>query len=219
MKYLRKFETEAGVMIFDTPNVVLAADTGKVLYNVKPPKGVFIQHVNGSLFTTANWTAGGYSNDEANGVAIITDSKSFVVAKTGIHSNTTWSSDTTALEGVTLTTDISAAKKDYAGEENTKIINSTIHSNAAKKAVTYKFPCGVAGYLPSAGELNILYSYKSSFNAAVSIIGGVSLSSEYWSSTQVSGTMAWRMKDDKLMQSSKSTPSYVRPFMNLLLEM
>ena len=44
--------------------------------------GVYIQHVNGSLYTESEWTAGGYSNDSANGVAILSETvHAFVIAK------------------------------------------------------------------------------------------------------------------------------------------
>lgn len=66
------------------PNVVLVGDEARILYNVEPqlPKGAFIQHIDGKLYTTDQWSAMGFTNDEANGVAVISDNAKFVIAKT-----------------------------------------------------------------------------------------------------------------------------------------
>lgn len=37
---------------------------------VNVPNGVYIQHINGKLYTTDEWTAKAFANDEANGVAV-----------------------------------------------------------------------------------------------------------------------------------------------------
>lgn len=193
MRYLRKFASEADVMMFDSPNVVLAADTGKVMYNVPSPKGVYIQHIDGRLFTTDAWTAGGFSNDEANGVAVISDNAKFVIAKTAL-ANAAWSSNTSkAVEGVMLTSDLATAKTDYAGAANTALIAENDTSGAALACANFTFPNGARGYLPALGELNDEYAYKADIEAAMALIGGEAFStSYYWSSTQCYADSAWR---------------------------
>ena len=132
MKYLRKFNTEADVMMFDSPNVVLVADTKNVLYNVPKTQGVYIQHINGAIYTTEAWTAGGFSNEQANGVAVVDDRASFVISKTQIRSPMKWSSDTSnAVEGVLLTESSTVALTDYKGAENTTLIAAISTSGAA----------------------------------------------------------------------------------------
>lgn len=192
MKYLKKFATEAEVVMFAMPNVVLAEDTDNVLYNVRP-KGVFIQHIDGSLYTTDQWTAGGFTSDQANGVAVLDQNASFVIAKEDISTSMAWSSNTSSLvSGVVTTTDITTAKTDYAGAANAALIAAIDTSKAAYSCANYAFPNGVKGYLPSLGEWAIAYANKSKVVAAMTLIGGTAIASNYyWSSTQYNAVVAW----------------------------
>ena len=220
MKYFKKFRTESEVIVFNTPNVILITDTKKVLYNVPLTQGVYIQHINGSLYTTENWSAGGYSNDEANGIAVLDSDKSFVVAKSGIHFSNTWASgyySSVLIEGIVTTTNRDAAIQDYSGNQNTKNIKEAISSEAINAALNYRFPCGEKGYLPALGELFILYKYKDAFNVVAASLNGNTLANEYWSSTQATASMAWRLKGGEYYAYEKTTNSYVRPFMPLSL--
>lgn len=178
-------------MMFVQPNVVLVADTESVMFNVEPPKGVFVQHTDGSLYTTDQWTAGGFTSDLANGVAVIDDACSFVIAKTDAYDgNIEWGSNTSsAISGVMLTTDKATAQTDYAGASNTELIAAT--SGAAYECANYAFPNGATGYLPALGEWAVAYANKSAINAAMTLIGGTALSGYYWSSTQYSADRAW----------------------------
>ena len=190
MEYLRKFETKADINIDVKPNVVLVGDTGKVVYNSF--KGVFIQHIDGTLYTTDEWTAQGFASDQANGVAVGNGVVKFVVAKT-YGSNLKWSSDTSnAIEGIMLTDDSTIAKTDYAGVMNTMRMPRLDENNAASYCLNYVFPNGKNGYLPSAGEMNVANGYSTSIDNAMSLIGGIKYSGKYyWTSTQVSATLAW----------------------------
>ena len=215
MKYLRKFETEADVMMMVQPNVVLVGDEARILYNVEPPKGAFIQHIDGELYTTDQWSAMGFANDEANGVAVISDNAKFVIAKTSLG-QTAWSSDTSnAVEGVMLTSDSTTAKTDYAGAANTALISAIDTGKAAYKCANFTFPNGAKGYLPAFGEWVDAYAYKADVNAAMALIGGTALSGNIWSSTQYSAAEAWRLGWDGGYEgySGKSSPySSVRAF-------
>lgn len=193
MKNIRKFETEEDIMMFVQPNVVLVADTGKILYNVPLPKGALIQHIDGNLYTTDQWTAKGFANSEANGVAVITDNAKFVIAKTLIG-NKAWSSDTSnAVEGVMITTDTATAKTDYAGAANTALIATIDTGKAAYSCANFTFPNGAKGYLPAVGEWVEAYAYKADIDAAMTLIGGsaINTSNGHWSSTQYSAGSAW----------------------------
>lgn len=193
MKYLRKFNTSIEKLNWSAseeyviPNVCLTEET--VDYNV-PAKimGVSIQHIDGSYYTTEQWTAEGFSNDEANGVAVLTEQTMFVIAKQNIKSNV-WSYDYSKLiEGVSTFSSKSDAVKDMAGYDNTL----HIASGAASYCMNYNFPNGKKGYLPSLGEMQIMFSYKQEVNAAMSLIGGDEIiDGIYWSSTQSSADSAW----------------------------
>lgn len=214
MKYLRKFNTEADVMMFDLPNVVLVADTESVMFNVEPPKGAFIQHIDGKLYTTDQWTANGFANDQANGVAVIGDNAKFVIAKVSFESRT-WSSDTSnAVEGVMLTNNNDTAKTDYAGAANTALIAVDDTSGAALACANFTFPNGAKGYLPALGEWNEAYSYKADIDTAMVLIGGTALTGGQWSSTQLNATFAWYQNwtNGKIAYTQKNGSQYARPF-------
>lgn len=191
MKYLRKFETEADVRMIVQPNVVLIGDEGRVLYNVETIKGAFIQHINGGLYSTEEWTVGGFASDEANGVAVISDNAKFVIGKTSLG-KMSWSSDTSnAVEGVMLTNVMADAKTDYAGRTNTALIAVDDTSGAALACANYTFPNGLKGYLPAIGELVEANKFKADINTALTLIGGEGMTGTIWSSTQYEAAKAW----------------------------
>ena len=191
MKYLREFETEADITIDAYPNVILVNDTKSVFYNYVP-KGVFIQHIDGSLYSVDEWGTAGYSNDLANGVAVSTDNARFVIAKTSLGTMS-WSSNTSTLvDGILTTTDSNVAKTDFVGYENTQLMLATDTSKAGYSCANYTFPNGDKGYLPALGEWNEAYKNKAAINAAMTAIGGDAIpTSSHWSSTQYSANRAW----------------------------
>lgn len=198
MKYLRKFETEADVQDWQMseecvkPNVVLVGDTNGVNYNIIPLSGVIIQHIDGSFYTTSEWSANGFANDQANGVAVFAPNSKFVIAKTSLG-KMAWSSDTSnAVEGVMLTSDSTTAKTDYAGAANTALIAVDDTSGAALACANFTFPNGAKGHLPALGEWVSAYAYKSDINAAMALIGGTAIpEAGHWSSSQYSAARAW----------------------------
>lgn len=220
MKYLRKFETEADVMMFVKPNVVLVNETGRVGFNVVPPNGVYIEHIDGRLLTTDQWTAGGYSNEEANGVAVLADEANICIAKTQI-TKVAWSSNTTTLVDGLLTNTAASSKQDYSGKANTALIAATDTSGAAYQCSNYLFPNGEKGYLPALGELVVLNAHITDVNTALLLVGGTTVSTStttvYWSSTQYSATHAFGSKGANYYAYDKSLLQTVRPFKSLSL--
>lgn len=218
MKYLKKFATEADVDMLVTPNVVLIEDSKKVLYNALK-EGVFIQHVDGTIYAPAEWTAGGFSNSQANGVAVVDKRASFIISKTVASVAKKWSSDTSNLiDGVFTSEDEETAKADYAGAKNTALIAATDTSDTAYACANYVFPNGRAGYLPALGEWDVVYSRKSAIDSAMSLIGGTALGTSYvWTSTQGSATRAWwfYLKNGTMANSSKTTTNGGRAFTTL----
>lgn len=223
MKYLRKFETEADVNMSVAPNVVLVGDTGRVIYNVL--NGVFIQHIDGTLYTTDEWTAQGFTNDQANGVAVGNGTVKFVIAKENASTaNMMWSSSKywySAIDGAVIADNLGAAKNDYAGVSNTAAISTVDSESAAAACQNYTFPNGKSGYLPAAGEWSVVDKYRNLIISAFAIIGGTSFTeyTSYWSSTQSSGSKAWKW-DNKTISSGylnyeKTSKSLVRAFTTL----
>lgn len=196
MKYIRKFETEAEQDAwrasdeFVTPNVVLTE--GVIKYNLQL-LGVFIQHINGKLYNGLDWTSGGFSNDEANGIAVITDKARFVIAKNYLG-EMAWSSDISNLvDGVFTTTDETTALTDFAGYNNTQSMLATGISDAAYSCANFTFPNGQKGYLPALGELNEAFANESKIESLMIKIGGEPfwVNPAHWSSTQCDHSYAW----------------------------
>lgn len=224
MKYQRKFETQAEVSNWQMtdecvkPNVVLVGDTGAISYNLSHLRDVMIQHIDGSFYTTDEWSANGFANEDANGVAVIGDNAKFVIAKTSLGTKA-WSSDTSkAVEGVMLTRDLATAKTDYAGEANTALIVVDDTSGAAYSCANFTFPNGAKGYLPALGEWNEAYAYKADINAAMTLIGGdVIATGPHWSSTQYNVSEAWTFNwnNGSVTGYNKEYSRYLRTFTSL----
>lgn len=191
MKYLRKFATEAQYAAFVngdyvTPNVSLV---GKSVEYTKII-GVFIQHINGQLFTSEEWETNGYSATDANGVAVSDVDVSFVMAKSRLGSSA-WATQTGLIEGVAAAGDVTKAEKDIKGQSNTEYIIASGNAIAAQACADYVFPNGKKGYLGSFGEWNIAFKYKNEIQTAATLIGGPTFASEMWTSSQKNETNAW----------------------------
>lgn len=233
MKYLKKFDTESEVFMLNMPNVVLVGDTNKVLYNVDST-GVYIQHIDGSLYNKDVWSAKGFANTEANGVAVVDKDATFVVALKTIGAAIPWSKTANLIDGIFTTTNNTEAFTDLDGLKNTDLIASIDTNSAAYKCKEYTFPNGKKGYLPSAGEFNILWKYITDVDEALSVLGTSSIiptstayDTNYWLSTQASETNAWmtiisnsgnptiEQKDKTATRVGSFTDIYARPFTTL----
>ena len=201
MKYLRKFATEADASVVAKPNVVLFADTKEVRYNFAK-LGVFIQHINGNLFTTDQWSANGFANDEANGVAVIANEASFVIAKQEYQNQYRYGGAGKLLSNVTTASSEEDAALDFDGfggsekmiEELAGYTDSAgvIGAPLAEACVNFVFPNGEKGYLPSCGEMLIAAKQKSQVNTALTLIGGTTISSSnYYTTTQNTSAILW----------------------------
>lgn len=185
--------------------------------------GVYVQHIDGILYTSDEWSKGGFANSKANGIAVITDTAKFVISKVDNSTNVAWASNTnTLLSNVgTVEKYSNEAKKDLNGFENTKNICAVSTSGAANLCSEYSFPNGQKGYLPSAGEWSLAYGYKDKINEAIAQIGATTIntSREYWTSTQISANYAWiyRWLDDVPDAGGKINTFYCRAFAQLIL--
>ena len=180
---------------------------------------VYIQHIDGTLYTTDEWTDGGYANNQANGVALVCASSSFVVAKSDVGQYSWHSNTTTALE-IIKTSNKAALVLDKDGLSNTTIMLKTDVSGAAYQCSKYIFPNGKTGYLPSYGEMTILSNNYSKISSVLSIIGANSMTvndSFYWVSAQYSDTNAWQLNCTNGLSGtySKASKTKVRAFTTL----
>ena len=177
--------------------------------------GVYIQHVDGSLYTETEWTAGGYANSDANGVAVLSSDASFVIAKENVGSFK-WGEINKTIKNIETSTTVSIAVLDMNGITNTtEIINQDDAGLAAAACFSFTFPNGRKGYLPSLGEWDIAKNNSNNINSALTLIGGNTLTGYYWSSTQYDWNSAWRGASASAINpssTSKAQTHPVRPF-------
>lgn len=196
MKYLRKFATEAEIADIEKPSVVLIADNNKVLYYPKLKSGVYVQHIDGTLYKHEDWASKAFAHDEANGVAIIANECSFVISLDSIKTGSMpWSSDAeNAIEGVAIANNETEAIMDFNGVSNTQIIASNTSSSAAKECLNYIFKNGANGYLGAAGEWQKALDNKTEIDA-IFVALGKNIITQYgsWTSTQNSDSQAWKV--------------------------
>lgn len=193
MKYLKRFDTAADYAAFLTsgemvkPNVSYIAEDGGVHYH--RATRILIQHIDGNLYTTAEWTAEGFTNDVANGVAVVADEAQFVIGVQGDVLQ--WGPDG-IVEGVLLTTDANVAAGDYDGKKNSELILAAGNaSGVVSTCDKLTFKNGQGGYLPALGELILILNHKEEINAVGALIGRAAIGGTYWSSTLYSETEVW----------------------------
>ena len=117
-------------------------------------KGIYIQHVDGGLYTKENWSNKGYSNDLCNGIALV-DKVCFVIATEYIGTSR-WGKDG-KIDNIFAqdSSHIGTIKKDYWGRENQNAYLEYDTSNtdyAFNKANSYLFKNGQNEYVGGAGE-------------------------------------------------------------------
>lgn len=172
----------------------------KVTVNVQVPlvkDGVYIQHIDGSLYTVVEWIVKELPSDEANGVAVVTKTVKFVIAKEDASDSAAWSSVQSKLtEGIPTTTTQSAALSNFDGKSYTKGMIAVDTGGAAFVCSNYLFPNGIKGYLPSLGEWRIVADNLDQIEDAMATAGGVPLNlmgRTLWSSVQYNANYAWRV--------------------------
>lgn len=201
------------------PNIVLIEDVKKLIYNAPKISRVQIQHVDGTLYTTEDWTAKNFTASQANGVAVLGDNASFVIDKRYTSTADKWSSDTAnTVAGIVTTNDSNVASKDYAGEANTQAMLAVDTYAAGYMCANKIFANGKTGYLPSVGEWLEAYMYKTEIKAVMSLIGGESISyGNHWTSTQANNGYAWMInwQTGKLTCTGKLSKTNVRAFQKI----
>ena len=206
MKYLRKFYTEAEYAAFleeadvFKPSVCYVEETQKLYYNKAIVEGVYIQHLDGKLFTSEEWSAQGFAKEDANGVAIITNDCQLLMNPMRIKDHTKWvDRDGLSVLGVLATDDEALAKTDFNGIENTSLIYqqaTEIGAIAPASALckNYVFPNGETGYLGAAGEWGAVAKHGDKVVEAARLLGNPYFNSTgwvIWTSTQASESKAW----------------------------
>lgn len=149
------------------------------------------------------WTSYQNSGEIAEGVVIVEGGKILVVAPT--EATLYWSSAAVSAGGKT-TTDRLTALDDWTGKASTAAQITHAECNTASYAPGFCSKYSrvnangqglTAGrwWLPSLGELMMIYANMQKINYALSLINGGTQLAEtwYWSSTESSATNAWRL--------------------------
>lgn len=170
------------------------------------------------------WASYQNSGEIAEGVLVVEGGKMLVVAPT--EATLYWSSAAVSAGGKT-TTDRETALNDWTGKTSTAA--QITHNECKTESYAPGFCASyervnangqglTAGkwWLPSLGELMMIYANMRKINYALSLINGATQLAEtwYWSSTESSATYAWflYLYDGSAISSTKATyQSRVRP--------
>ena len=174
--------------------------------------GVFIMYHRKSddyplMVKPHKWTSIQSSGEIADGVVVVEGGKCLVVAPTESASKLTWSSAAIS-GGGTTTTDRVTAINDWNGKTNTA--QQIAHSTSSAVTNTASYAPGfcnlysranangkglTAGkwWLPSLGEMMMIYANMTKINYALSLINGATqlVEDAYWTSTESSAAGAW----------------------------
>jgi hypothetical protein len=205
MKHLKYFEQASAYEAYKNgsdyvlPNVSYVEENKVVFYMPKSeepavaPVGASIYGLDGKFYSVDEWTASGKSNSDAVGVAVSDGEHSFVIHPTADPGVTKWSSSqVVTIDGV-VNVNYTDAKSDFAGEANTAAILAAVQAGTIEDAPAAQYCAGITfangkkGYLPSAGELLMVYSVLKDINSCMTTLGGIEIdmrSKRYWSSTQ-----------------------------------
>ena len=174
--------------------------------------GVFIMYHRKSddyplMVKPHKWTSIQSSGEIADGVVVVEGGKCLVVAPTESASKLTWSSAAIS-GGGTTTSDRVTAINDWNGKTNTA--QQIAHSTSSAVTNTASYAPGfcnlysranangkglTAGkwWLPSLGEMMMIYANMTKINYALSLINGATqlVEDAYWTSTEYSAASAW----------------------------
>ena len=196
----------------------LKADFGEERYpgvTELPANKPMILRTNNRLYTYAQWVDLGLDKSEAVGVAVSDGTHSLVVYpkkfKAAVVND---KNEISAIDGISFITEEADAAKDFNGKGNTDAMIAAYEAgtlsdaSAAIKARSVVFANGKKGYLPAAGELQLIetnWSYngsgiKDSFFYCMQLIGG-DTKVEFAASSTLNSTMknwCWQSSFAKL---------------------
>ena len=190
--------------------LTIKADTAFV------PDGVYILHETLGLKGVDGWNP--KNNNGVVGILLVEDDHKIVVALEDAPENLHWSKKRGLINQPV--DELEDAESDFNGEIYCRRLNSPDFP-AAYYCLNYK-KGGRSWYLPSSGELWLIYNHLEEIQNAVSIVGGQKFVTSwdkdvpvYWSSTEDSAKFSWRLDlDDVHLRPWNTKVSYsykVRP--------
>nr|DAZ33067.1 MAG TPA: Protein of unknown function (DUF1566) [Caudoviricetes sp.] len=208
-----KVDANGKVTLIDLANLKTALLGGLNLNGMMD--GVFIMYHRKSddfplMVKPHKWTALQNAGEIADGVVVVEGGKVLVVAPTEADSaGITWSSAAVS-GGATTTTDRVTAMNDWNGKANTASIISKSTASAVTNTSAYapgfcnlysranangKGLLAGKWWLPSVGEMMMIYANMTKINYCLSLISGATqlLENWYWTSTENSAANAWTL--------------------------
>ncbi|WP_291529244.1 hypothetical protein [Bacteroides sp. UBA939] len=176
---------------------IISTDGIRIMYHRKSDNLMFMAKPH-------KWAALQANGEVADGVVIIEGGKVLVVAPNEASTMLIWSSAAISGGGIT-TADYSIVINDWEGKANTDAQIAASISGAITNTASYAPGfCNLyanaaltAGkwWLPSMGELMMIYANLTRINYALSLIAGATQVREaaYWCSTECSSTRAWHL--------------------------
>ena len=156
--------------------------------------GVYILHETLGVKGVEGWNP--KNNKGVVGILFIEDDHKIVVATEDAPEDLPWSNEYESINQPVY--ELKDAESDFNGEEHCIGLNSPDFP-AAYYCLNYK-KGGRNWYLPSSGELWLIYRHLDEIQNALSIVGGQKFDTNwdkgvpvYWSSTERSATNAWRL--------------------------
>lgn len=206
-----KVDANGNVTLIDLANLKTALLAGLNLNSMMD--GVFIMFHRKSddfplMVKPHKWASYQNSGEIADGVVVVEGGKVLVVAPTEADSaGLLWSSAAVS-GGATTTSDRVTAMNDWNGKTNTASIISKSTSAAVTNTAAYapgfcnlysrvnangKGLTAGKWWLPSVGEMMMIYANMTKINYCLSLINGATQLAEtwYWTSTEGSATTAW----------------------------
>lgn len=156
------------------------------------PDGVYILHETLGIKSVEEWNT--EFNEGVIGILLIKDEYQIVVALEDSPENLLWSEERQLVNQPI--DELGDVDSDFNGDEYCRKLNSPDFP-AAYYCLNYK-KGGRDWYLPSSGELRMIYRYLEEVQTALSIVGGQKFVTKwdddvpwYWSSTERSTESAW----------------------------
>ena len=178
------------------------------------------------MYKPHKWTTQQAAGEVADGVVVVEGGKVLVVAPTESANKLNWSSAQVSGGGVT-TTDRVTAYNDFAGKANTAAQIGHAECSGAGYAPGFcanysrvnangKGLTAGKWWLPSLGEMMMIYANMTKINYALSLIEGATqlVEDAYWTSTEYSSATAWLLNlgNGTMYANTKATYTFrVRP--------
>lgn len=141
------------------------------------------------------------SGDSVDGIAVVTPEASFVITlHDGVFPFGDGPSDMAE-------NDITIGGGYLDGQERTDWLIDWFHLEAGTACVEAK---NAGGWLPSVGEMEIIFSHLEEINALLEAAGGDILSGEYWTSQLYSADYPWHMDTQKGFRMWRGKPSALK---------